>query len=164
VPVIPHKEKRPQTQHVASHKLEQERLAAKLTFKPSKSGYEGVRCFDLLHTLLTKEPALNIRVPLALILNCGGTSPRLLYYKHDRLKCKELRIKTFQIKRLWLKMITDITKEFSVNFVVPSAVSQYVNTFTKFFMEASEFERSWLDSDIDSVMQVFIPPKGHEWC
>lgn len=99
-------------------------------------------------------------MPLTLILNCGGTSPRLLYYKHDRLKCKELRIKTFQIKRLWLKMITDIRKEFSVNFVVPSAVSRYVNTFTKFFMEASEFERSWPDSDIDSVMQVFIPPKG----
>mmetsp|Transcript_11082 Transcript_11082/g.21721 ORF Transcript_11082/g.21721 Transcript_11082/m.21721 type:complete len:466 (+) Transcript_11082:372-1769(+) len=151
---------RPKTQQMSNHKLEQARLSEKLTFEPSKLGFEGVKCYDVLHALLQKDPSLNIRVPLTLILNCGSNYPRLLYYKNDRLKCKDLRIHMRQVRRMFERLISEAVEKVSLPLVVPIAVTRYVNKFTKFFMENVEIERHWPNSDTDAILQEFITPKG----
>lgn len=114
----------------------------------------------MLYNLLLKDPTLNIRIPHTLILNCGGLSPRLLYYKNDRLKHKELRLPIRQIKRIFERLITTARAKLSLSLVVPVALVRYINKFTKFFMEPSELDTHWPDDSNDAVIQEYIPPKG----
>lgn len=148
---------RPKT-HLTNHKLEQARLSEKLTFEPSKLGFEGVKCYDIIHSMLMKDPSLNIRLPMTLILNCGSNCPRLLYNKNDKLKCKELRLHIRQVKRLFERLMAEVSTKTGAK--LPLAVGRYVNKFTMFFMNSKEIEHLWPDSNCDAVIQEFIPPKG----
>mmetsp|Transcript_7891 Transcript_7891/g.15292 ORF Transcript_7891/g.15292 Transcript_7891/m.15292 type:complete len:459 (-) Transcript_7891:12331-13707(-) len=149
--------KRAKLIHNPSNKIEQARLSQKLTFEPSYHGMEGVRCYDMVYSILQKDPSLNIRVPLTLIMNCGNPSPRMLYFSKGKLKSSELNLSMRQIKHIFATELSALRQEGDD---LPVAVARYANKFTKFYMGSFELERYWPDIYNDSIVQAFILPKG----